>query len=203
MIFDGIKYANILFVHIPKTAGTSISKHLILNDLDNWKRKCPHKHDPYFSLVQENKILKNTYVFSVVRNPFTRAYSYFHHFKRLNKCNISFIEFLYFVRERKNTQHTPWISFPQHHFVSDERGKISLNKIYKFENIIEFERDFNCKISYENCGKYDINEYLKDFNDECISLIKYLYYQDFVLFNYSQDFQESIKCLKNHKIFSS
>lgn len=200
MKINDIVYEKILFIHIPKTAGTSISKYLISNNLDDWKRICPHRHDPYFSITKYNKIPKNTYIFSVVRNPFTRTYSYFDHFKRINKCNISFLEFLNFVRTRKNTEYTPWISFPQHYFIADENGKFSLNKIYKFEKIIEIEKDFNCTMFHENKGQYSIDDYYKNYNDNCISLVKYLYYQDFIFFNYSMNFEESIKCLKNHKL---
>ena len=47
MIIKDKEYSAVLFVHIPKTAGSSISKILNEKNLDNWKREWPRHHDPY------------------------------------------------------------------------------------------------------------------------------------------------------------
>ena len=182
----------VLFIHVPKTGGSSIFKFLAENNLDNWIRTCPTRHDPYFLILKNNHINDKIFTFSVVRNPYTRAYSYFKHFTQVNNIsNLKFIDFLNFVRNRQFTKLTPWVSYPQHHFVSDSIGKFSLSKIYKFENLKEFENDFNCKLEKINIGNYKKEEYNRDYNEECISLVQYLYYNDFKFFNYSYTFKSA------------
>lgn len=188
---DSVSYKKVLFIHVPKTGGTSISKYLIENNLDNWIRMCPVRHDPYFLLQKNNHIDDLTFTFSVVRNPFTRMYSYYHHYNRIHQKNISFLNFLLFIKSRERTIKTPWITFPQYHFIFDDFGKISIKKIYKFETINELENDFSCKLTHENIGSYNFEQYLSDYSDQCISLVKHICLQDFISFEYSNNFYDS------------
>ena len=77
-----------LFVHIPKTGGTSI-----LNSIDQsmWNKSHHAGHDPYFILQKQND-LRDVFSFCVVRNPYTRTFSYYNHFKRVNNYECSFIQ---------------------------------------------------------------------------------------------------------------
>lgn len=186
-----MNHKKVLFIHVPKTGGSSISKFLIENNLDNWVRTCPVRHDPYFLMEKNNNIDDNVFTFCVVRNPYTRMYSYYHHYNRIHQKNISFLEFLKFIKSRERTVRTPWITFPQHHFIFDDFAEIKIKKIYRFENINEFETDFSCKLSHENVGNYSFDQYLKDYTEQCISLVKYISLQDFELLNYSNNFYDS------------
>lgn len=189
---DNKEYNKALFIHVPKTGGTSISKFLIENNLDNWTRVCRTRHDPYFILENNNNIDSYTFTFSVVRNPYTRMYSYYHHFQRIHNEQLSFFDFLSFIRKSPKLETTPWISFPQHHFLHDSCGKCCITKIYKFENLNCLENDLNFNLPRLNIGNYDIQNYINDYDKNCISLVMYISFQDFIFFNYSLKFEDSL-----------
>lgn len=180
----------VLFVHVPKTGGTSIKKFLEDNHLEIWNRKWPMGHDPYFELESLNDFY-DTFKFAIVRNPYTRLYSYYHHFKFQNNTELSFIEFLNFIRLRRSTPQTPMISYNQSFYVFDKVGNMSLSKLYRYENLKEFEEDFEIKLEYLRKGNYTKANYFQDYTEEAISLVKHLFLEDFINFNYSFNFQDA------------
>lgn len=187
-MIDNISYNKVLFIHVPKTGGTSISHFLLNNNMDQWIRGYPFRHDPYFFMETNNNITKDTFTFSVVRNPYTRAYSYYKHFNYQNNLNYSFNKFLLLVKEKVSFPKTPMIIFPQSFYLLDRNKKIKLSKIYKFENLKEFEKDFKTRIPHLMKGIYDKNEYYKDYTEDNISLVQDIYNEDFNLLNYSFKF---------------
>lgn len=182
----------ILFVHVPKTGGTSIKEFLQNNNLEIWNRSWPMGHDPYFELESMNR-LDNTFKFSIVRNPYTRTYSYYHHFKFQNNADISFLDFLNLIRLRKSTLQTPMISYNQSFYIFDRNGNMSLSKLYKYENLNQFENDFGIQLEYLRKGNYTKNDYKKDYNENAINLVKHLFLEDFINFNYSLNI-EDVEC---------
>jgi hypothetical protein len=178
----------VLFIHIPKTGGTSIASFLEKNNMDQWIRRYPARHDPYFFMQQINNISEDIFSFAVVRNPYTRTYSYYKHFNYQNQLNVSFTEFLNYVKNRISFSKTPMIIFPQSFYLFDLDNKISLSKIYKFENLNEFEQDFKTKLPHLRKGTYNDNDYYKDYTKENIELVNEIYYDDFKILNYSTDF---------------
>jgi len=203
----------VLFVHVPKTAGTSV--HRVLTETPSWKitpesrrfysRMKHNNHIPVF-VIERYNILNNFFVFSIVRNPFTRAFSYYQHYKRLQLLDISFEQFLDHVRRKKqavfefldhvsikkNTNTTPFIVYSQSFFLFDMNGKMSLDKLYRFEHIEEFETDFNIKMPNLNVGNYSLDEYLNSYTSTTIDLVRHIYLEDFVNLNYSTDFQQEV-----------
>lgn len=179
-----------LFIHIPKTAGTSVTSILKQNGYDNWTRNPLYKnHDPLFLLEENNNFNKNTFVFSVVRNPFTRAYSYYHHFKRINYLNITFMEFLKFVRNRiPFYDKTPLITYNQSFYLFNNKGLLKIQKLYKFENLQELEYDFNVFLNRLNVGEYSLEQYYLDYSQDAQNLVRHLYHEDFINCNYSMEF---------------
>lgn len=181
-MIEKIDHKNLLFVHIPKTSGTSI-----LNKLDQsmWKKIMPAGHDPLFILENNNNI-ENSFSFCVVRNPYKRTYSYYHHFKKINNLQCSFLDFLNILKEKHYFKKTPMIVYPQSFYVYDSSGKIGIDKIYKYENLHKLEDDLNFKLDRLNVGNYNKNDYINDYKcSKCISLIQDLFSVDFFNFGYS------------------
>lgn len=174
---------NLLFVHIPKTAGQSIFAALNLQ----WNYVEHARHDPLF-LLERNNNLENVYRFTVVRNPFRRTFSYYKHFNRINQSNYTFKEFLDIVKNDTSFPKTKMIHYPQSFYCLDHQGDISLDKIYKFENLSELENDLDIKLPHNNKGNYTEDEYFNSYTTEIKDFVRDFYSSDFYNFNYCLDF---------------
>lgn len=113
----------IMFIHVPKTSGTSTWQ--ALRRRFTWKQwytlpdgeKAPstsaidaRRHEPLVLLSQANDI-SQFHTFAIVRNPYTRTYSLHCHLKKVAASadpiariigNMNFVEFLKFVRSSKD-----------------------------------------------------------------------------------------------------
>ena len=199
-----------MFIHVPKTAGTSIINFLKSNfrhqDLpvrfDRFRG-----HDPYYELKMMNDS-SQFFKFSVVRNPYTRAFSQYKSYIKLCSAhnvgrylsNFTFNDFLSYIKNSNGlpfyTQFTLNIAsyalMDQCFFIHDENGNITLEKIYRFENLSEFEENFNTKLQNYNSSQTTLEEYLSNYTKENTQLVKHIYYRDFSIFNYSFHFEDSI-----------
>lgn len=185
-------YNKILFVHIPKTAGSSISKILDDNNLDNWNRAWPRHHDPYSYLKEANVVDGSVFSFAVVRNPYTRTYSCYKQYNKTNKTDISFIEYLENIKQNKISPISPLLHLPQSFYVMDGH-QVQVDKIYKFENLEELENDFGWTLGFYNVGSYVVESYMEDYTEEAIDMTQYFYDSDFVNFGYSKDFSKTLE----------
>ena len=179
---------NLLFINIPKTGSVSIRSKLNEIGKNNWKRVLPFDHDPFFIMEKNNKIDDFIFKFCMVRNPFTRTFSYYNHFKVKNNLDVSLIKFLNIIKEKKFFKKTPFILYPQMFFILNLKGEVGINKIYKFENFSELEDDFKIKFEMLNIGSYSKSEFYDKYSQECIDLTLNLFMCDFVNFNYEFDF---------------
>lgn len=180
-----MKSKKLLFIHIPKTGGTSI-----LNKVDQsmWKRTIHAGHDPLFVLERNNIIDDDVFSFCIVRNPYRRTFSHFNHFKRVNNLDCSFLSFLKILKRKEFYEKTPMIVFPQSFYIYNSIGQIAIEKMYNYENFFEIEKDFNLKFDRLNIGDYTKEDYKKCYSQqECIDLVQELFSIDFINFNYDWD----------------
>lgn len=201
----------IMFIHIPKAAGSSITK--TLDHRFNWNACSPEKwkplipgaavirHDPLFLLEKKND-LSEFYIFAVSRNPYTRVYSLYKHYSaRSETIKMNFQSFLSMLLDKKHlydeshfTSTIPhfryFIHYTQSFFVKDSTNKIAVDKIYRQENIAELESDFQISLPKLNAPKYFPGEFKQSYTPKAIELVQQIYHEDFINFNYSLDFNE-------------
>jgi len=188
MFISNKSYDSVLFVHIPKTAGQSILSELDKKDLNSWNRVIHQNHDPFFVLQKNNEVNSRIFTFAVVRNPFRRTFSYYKHFNKVNNLSCTFSDFLSFIKKDEHYHKTPMILYTQSFFCLDSNGDISLNKIYKHENLFELEQDLNISLPHLNKGDYSEEEYFESYSEKNKSFVRDYYSSDFYNFNYCSDF---------------
>lgn len=192
MIINQKEYDSILFVHIPKTAGSSISKILNEKNLDNWKREWPRHHDPYSYLKEANLVDEKVFSFAVVRNPYTRTYSCYKQFNKANQTNISFVEYLDNIKQGKISPISPLLHLPQSFYIMDQNS-LQVERLYKFENLKELEDELGWTLGFYNVGNYVVESYIEDYTDEAIEMTENFYSSDFANFGYSKDFNQTLE----------
>lgn len=188
----GKEYDKLLFVHIPKTSGSSISKILKEKGLDNWKREWPRNHDPYSYLKEANLIDHKVFSFSVVRNPYTRTYSCYKQYNKTNQTTISFIEYLDNIRQKKISSITPLLHIPQSFYVMDQET-VQVDRLYKFENLKELEDELGWTLEFYNVGEYIKDMYNNAYTDTAIEIVKKIYEIDFLTFGYTRNFNSALE----------
>lgn len=208
MILDDLK---LIFIHIPKTAGMSISKSFEQAwSLEN------HKIATYYSEEKYIDYLK----YAIVRNPFSRLVSIYnyikskHYYKGKSICGpgdelLPFSSWLLYNLEayegsfkdnnfngRAKNRFKKGSSFwfaPQHNWLYDQAGELGVNKILKLENLDEEFKKFMIELNLE-IKLYHINKtsnYKKDkynyrthYDDYIKDIVRFYYRKDFMLFNY-------------------
>lgn len=187
------KAAGVIFVHVPKAAGVSVSRAIYGRPLGHFfakdiRRVCP---ETYASLP----------VFGVVRHPIDRLYSAYRFSisggtrdMRVENPEVyqsdSFTSFEKFVCEwlpKQNFNEVDVVFKPQHFYLCDG-DKIIVNKVIKLEHLIEGMRELSTLIGQEIVlGHHNKSPELpiEIASAETLSVIKQIYKQDFDLFSYS------------------
>lgn len=185
----------ILFIHIPKTGGTSIANGLF-GDFSG--------HAYLYEFYIANKIYtKDFYKICVVRNPFDRLVSAYSHLSQknirsenrdlLNYFNIkSFDDLIFCLNDPKKWrvfQNTILMLRPQCEFIYHQQ--IKMDKIYRFENFndiqshLKTELDIDINLNHLNSTKR--KNYKEYYNDFSISVVEKIYKKDLEMFNYTFD----------------
>jgi hypothetical protein len=197
-----------IFVHIPKTGGTSIEQ-LIWPvekgraESDLWMGLVDGFHNKYqtgglqhllaIQIRQElgANIFNEYFKFCFVRNPWDKAISQFSYMKKRQdlrdfigmKAGDCFKRYLELI---KRTEHVQWM--PQYKFVFDGNGESLVDFVGYFEKI---ERDIRCVLSQVGLEyKYmpHLNKSERDpgiiHDAESYEMIKEMYSQDFISFGY-------------------
>ena len=195
---------NLLFIHIPKTGGTSLeyyfsNKYNIKLDNNSLYKFLDEKlidvesslqHLKYINIIKNKDFFKinsnNLKIITIVRNPYNRIISDLFFLKHIDK-NSSCIKVFNKIKnylEKNDDNH----GIPQYQFIIDENNKIinditilhteSLNDdMYKLGYT-----DFNLKV---NSNLEKVN-YIKYLNCASIKLINEYYDNDFKFFNYNK-----------------
>lgn len=201
----------LIFIHIPRTAGTSILVKYTLPHFDNQKYNNISDFDPkilretskeilsksfkftHFNFKSYHKYIKNNEykIFTIVRNPYDRIFSYykFHIYKlkinsEISLLNNEFEKFnqylnLYLKDEKFLLKRS------QTYFLLNENKIIDSNiKIIKYENLNEEIKDLpklNASINF--VSKKDV------YNQENIKIVKEFFLEDFINFNYPTEIE--------------
>lgn len=181
-----------IFIHIPKAAGTSISRTLF----DKGSR-----HIPYFEYEKANrKKFQRYFKFAFVRNPWDRLVSTYFFLKKggLNEMDKVWAEknlaeydsFDSFVREWVTEENVwSWIHFkPQHYFICDDDMNIRIDYVGRMENLADdfkyITKKIDCDVKLEVINKSDHEHYSRYYSDETRLIVENSYLQDIELFNY-------------------
>jgi len=178
---------NFMFYHMPKTAGSSITKIL--------KPYCVGGHVREFHLTRAfthtavehtwNKYNGNKYFsFTFVRNPYDRLYSLYKFLTKISRINDTFETFI-LKMDREPSQYR----------LLNLNGTIPLSFIGRFENI---ENDFNFianKINIKERYKDLPNllkavhnkNYKEQINNKLKAIIDEKHHDDFIKFNYKKE----------------
>lgn len=183
----------LLFVHIPKTGGTSVKIALRENGIaDNWIRQTPPEkylwgHDPFYSLQKDNN-LDGAFKFSVVRNPYEWIYSFYRFIMQINLHNYKSFENFIDLLESSQNKHMSRNRQGQRYYLKDLQGNVSLDKIYKFENLGELEKDLNISLPFINKGQYHPEDFFNDYKPKNIDRIRKIFEEDFSILGYKKEF---------------
>lgn len=182
----------ILFVHIPKTGGTSIATALIGK---------PSGHPYLYEFYLSNKrYTKTFYKFCVVRNPYDRLVSAYAHisqrecnlkFKRLfKKLNINSFDDLISKLDNPKT-YQKLINTIIHLRSQNElihHKKIKMDDIFKFENFNKIEDTLNNKLGknlkIKKLNSSPRSDYRNYYNEYSIAVVERIYKKDLEMFGY-------------------
>lgn len=162
----------LIFIHIPKNAGTSVHSYFntpiesILPD-KTWK-----EYSSFF-----NEYWEEYTKFSIVRNPYCRFKSFYKYLKIGKDIN-------HFAKIVKGKKDRMYITKPQYHYICNEANDIVVDKIIRYENL---EDDLK-KIGIKNFPRVNeskkISEERMIMNENTINLIHSIYKKDFEILNY-------------------
>lgn len=184
---------NAIFIHIPKTAGTSVSRTLGIVEARhaNWEE---------YHYANPRKFSKY-YKFAFVRNPWDRlvsAYSYLRQGgnseadRRFSESVLSnFQDFRHFVIDGLHLDEVrSWVHFrPQVSFICRGNGELVVDRVFRFEKIEEHALDLSKKLfgeerKIEKINVSDREGYESYFDAVTSNLVSEYYRKDIEMFKY-------------------
>lgn len=185
----------VIFIHIPKNAGTSIVEALEMKDEGH------HKYD-YYQKNYPDK-WKEYLKIAVIRNPWDRTVSnyeyskldesYWHSFTNKTPYgphpdynlikNLTFSECVNLLFEDRTLfKHHGW-DF-QYPYVINVNKEIVVDKLIKYENLdSELKELFNIELKKINQSNH--KDYKEYYNDDLIDKVSLLYKKDIKIFNFN------------------
>lgn len=199
MISDSLK---LIFMHIPKTAGSSVTyflrnyanenvelaksrlgpgKGVSVNDSETGQNV---KHIPLHKLLKKNPEYQDYFKFTVVRNPYDRVMSYYFWHKGNRKCKKEFDkdDFKRFVRQLGD--------FQSNYIYDPETGELLVDKIVKFESLVTGLSSIPrlSRFNFSNLPKLNVsrNEFQRFYDNELKDLVWTKFKKDFELLGYQK-----------------
>ena len=186
---------NMIFIHIPKTAGTSV-----LTSLGGWAGD----HCTYREFLQASPTkFHKYYKFCFVRNPYDRLVSTYEYLKQggnkgsdLRICDLILSDYPTFEDFvlgflNKETIYRVNLLKPQYWFIYDEHNDLQVDYIARFESIekeyMHIIKRLNLKrkcLPQKNKSRRE-SDYSSYYNDQLKKVVFDLYQLDFNLLNYS------------------
>ena len=190
-----VEQEKVLFIHVPKAAGTSIVKSIY--GTEDWT----HLSLADYETIHGSEI-SSYFKFAFVRNPYSRLYSAYHYLK--DKSDVEFdklwrekhlrSDFYTFIETwltRKNIESCSIDHFrTQTSFLLNSQQKIDVNFIGKIENLTDdYQQLMKILAKDVPLSKENVHHNKEVFNpsslpDNCRKIIESVYDVDFKNFNY-------------------
>ena len=221
----------LIFIHIPKCAGSSIRDHFFNKPSLDWKEAnyellygwCPKRrihlqHATSKQLLESGLISKKTwneyFKFTIVRNPFDRAYSDYLWIQKDRNIQGSFEDYILkqgqfkkFLVRNDNMSYRGDHLFEQTSFFDVEEGPYKMDFVGRFECLEDVVKKVSNKIgfsepfkSHAKKNKKRKNHYSLFYNAKRKKLVETVFKNDLELLEYSFEnrsskFQKLFKCL--------
>jgi len=185
-----------VFVHIPKTGGTSICTVPIedhygfgpgyLNDkLDTDDLRLPHQHILHAKTILGENDFEDYYKFCIIRNPYERAVSMFKGHQEKWKTFDNFVNHI----KTADIFTRSMIYWPQKYWITDPyvQNVILTDEMLRFDHLIMDLKSaltrcgVKCNGTFPRYRNSEVNNYDAFYNLELRSIIKDIYAKDFEL----------------------
>lgn len=178
-----------IFIHINKTAGTSISTALDFSIKQHFTAK------EIIDLIGEDK-WRRAFKFTFVRNPFSKVISHYHYRIETNQTQMKSkkIDFKTWLKKTYGEEKDPFyydnpkMFLPQCEWLKNHNDLIDIDFIGKFENLendfreVQSKLGLNKKLPAMNKTKRD---HYKNYHDqETIEIINNWFFEDLERFDY-------------------
>ena len=183
-----------IFIHIPKTAGTSLVKS-IYGDVSAEG----HRRMSFYEDIFTNKLTKY-FKFCFVRNPYDRLYSSYKFLQKggMNKHDEKAFE----MHLKKHTDFEDFVLngltkelmneiihfIPQTNFICNDKGLVLVDFIGKFENIkkdiVTLEEKLNLEIILPHLNSNKKDNYINVYTYKMMKKVKEFYKNDFEILGY-------------------
>ena len=185
------KKTDFIYIHINKTAGTSVAKAIGL----------PRKnHMTAVQLIDQVGEAKwdRSYKFTFVRNPWDKVVSHYNYRVKTNQTNLgdghlSFADWVkctYGPNKDETYYNNPIMFQPQAEWLRNAQGQIDVNFIGKFESLSEDFSTIAQQIGLKNTSLPHLNktlstDYRDYYDEETTQIIREWFEEDLTLFDYT------------------
>ena len=179
------KEIDLLFIHIPKTGGTSIEDYLKKKYTQfvygYFEFNASLQHQTYLDLIKSNELgIKFDNIITVVRNPYTRIISDLLSLF-LIKTSSTPNEVNQVIKDYLNRTDLDNHNIPQYKFITNLDGKLIDCKIFRTETLTQDLKTLKVFDEYTGTEPKNYDSFL---NENSINLINEFYKKDFEMFGY-------------------